>query len=149
MNPQIWAAVIGGCVALIGLVGTNIFATRRETRAKELAFKIECYQRFVNAFFAMAEHRTHDTQLELTKSVNLMALMASRGVLEVIRELRDNHSDTGGTEKRAWDLLNTIVYEMRRDMLGSTRAIKKHYEFPFFVPDIQERSRHRATDKKD
>jgi len=44
------------CVALISLSVTNYFSSRGEARAKETTFKIDCYQKFINAFFGLAEH---------------------------------------------------------------------------------------------
>lgn len=141
MNPQIWAAVIAGCVALIGLPVTNYLASRREARAKEVAFKIDCYQRFVNAYFGMAERPSFETQLELAKSVNLMALMASRGVLQAIHELVKNRNANDGTPGRGWELLDKVLYEMRRDMIGTTDTVEEGYAFPVLVTDIPERRR--------
>ncbi|HUK35531.1 MAG TPA: hypothetical protein VLV86_16555 [Vicinamibacterales bacterium] len=148
MNPQIWAAVIAGCAALIGLPLTNYLAGRRDARAKEVAFKIDCYERFVNAYFGMAERSSFETQLELTKSVNLMALMANRGVLDAIHDLVDNRNSQDGAPERSWELLDKILYEMRRDTIGSADTIQAGYKFPVLVTDIAA-PRHRRTKEKD
>jgi hypothetical protein len=144
MNPQIWAAVVAGCVALIGLPVTNYLAGRRDAKAKEVAFKIDCYQRFVNAYFGMAERPSFDTQIELTKSVNLMSLMASRGVLDAVHDLVANRNSEDGTPDRGWELLDKILYEMRRDMIGRSDTIEAGYKFPVLVTDIPA-PRHRRT----
>src|SRR5262249_20791468 len=133
--------------ALLGLPFTNYLAGRSEAKAKEVAFKIDCYQRFVNAYFAMAERASFETQLELTKSVNLMALMASQDVLDAINDLVDNRNNQDETaevrEKRSWELLNKILYKMRCDAIGKGDAIAAGYQFPMLVTDIPSRHRQR------
>jgi len=139
MSPQVWAAVIAGCIALISLPVTNYFTSRSEAKAKETAFKIDCYQKFVNAFFGLAEHPSHETQLAFTQSVNLMALMASKGVLDALHEL--NSSYENGDKVSQWQLLDKILHQMRLDVIGRSDSVKTGYSFPVILTDIKASTR--------
>jgi hypothetical protein len=134
MTPEVWAAVIAGCVALISLPITNYFSSRGDAKAKERTFKIDCYQRFLNAFFGLAEQPSHETQLEFTRSVNLMALMASKGVLDAVHELNTNHQANGD---RQWQLLDKILAQMRLDTMGKSDSVKDGYNFPLIMTSIE------------
>jgi hypothetical protein len=135
MSPEVWAAVIAGCVALISLPVTNSFTSRQEIKAKGVAFKIDCYQKFVNAFFGLSEHQSHETQLAFTQSVNLIALMGSKGVLDAIHKLNKNYESDG--EDRQWQILDEILLQMRLDVIGRSDSVKKGYQFPVILTDIK------------
>jgi hypothetical protein len=133
-SPEVWAAIIAGSAALIGYPLTSYYTSRREARAKETAFKIECYQRFVNAFFGLAERRSFETQLEFTQSVNLMTLMASRDVLEALHELNTSYQSRSAESQ--WKILDKILYRMRRDMIGPADTVEPGYSFPVIVTSL-------------
>jgi hypothetical protein len=133
MSPQVLAAVIAGIVALLGYPVTNFLASRREARAKEMAFKLECYQGFLKSFFELANKPTHETQLSFTHSVNVLNLMAGREILDALHDLRENYET--GTEEQQWRILDEILYRMRHDMLGSGDTIPRGYNFPVLVTD--------------
>ena len=133
-SPQVWAAVIAGCAALVGYPLTSYLTSRREARAKETAFKIECYQAFVNAFFGLAVLRTFETQKEYTRSINLMTLMSGKDVLDAVHEL--NASYQSGSAEQQWTILDKILYHMRRDTIGRTDTIERGYKFPVIMPSL-------------
>ena len=133
MSPQVLAAVIAGLVVLLGYPVTSFFASRRAARAKEMAFKLECYQEFLKSFFELANRPTYETQLSFTHSVNVLNLMAGREILDALHELRANYEK--GTEEQQWRILDEILYRMRRDMLGSGDTIPHGYNFPVLVTD--------------
>ena len=133
MSPQVLAAVIAGLVVLLGYPVTSFFASRRAARAKEMAFKLECYQEFLKSFFELANRPTYETQLSFTHSVNVLNLMAGREILDALHDLRANYEK--GTEEQQWRILDEILYRMRRDMLGSGDTIPHGYNFPVLVTD--------------
>jgi len=51
MSPEVWAAIIAGFVALIGYPAVSFFTGWSERRAKQDAFKLDCYQKFLRSFF--------------------------------------------------------------------------------------------------
>jgi len=132
MNAQILAAIIAGCVALLGYPVTNFFTTRREARAKELAFKLDCYQGFLKSFFALANEPSFETQLAFTHSVNVLNLMAPPGILAAVHELSTTYEKGTG---RQWKILDEMLYQMRRDILGRWDRIPRGYNFPVLVAD--------------
>jgi len=134
MNPQVLAAIIAGCVALLGYPVTNFFTTRREARAKELAFKLDCYQGFLKSFFALANDPSYETQLTFTHSVNVLNLMASPGILDAVHRLSNNYEK--GTEHQ-WEILDEMLFLMRRDMLGRWDSVPHGYKFPVLVADTE------------
>jgi hypothetical protein len=111
MSPQVWAAVIAGCIALISLPVTNYFTSRSEAKAKETAFKIDCYQKFVNAFFGLAE----------------------------FHELNSNYES--GDKVGQWQLLDKILHQMRLDVIGRSDSVKMGYSFPVILTDIKASTR--------
>jgi hypothetical protein len=111
MSPQVWAAVIAGCIALISLPVTNYFTSRSEAKAKETAFKIDCYQKFVNAFFGLAE----------------------------FHELNSNYES--GDKVSQWQLLDKILHQMRLDVIGRSDSVKMGYSFPVILTDIKASTR--------
>jgi hypothetical protein len=127
------AAIIAGSVALLGYPVTNFFTTRREARAKELAFKLDCYQGFLKSFFALANEPSYETQLAFTHSVNVLNLMASPEILAAVHALNNNYEKS--SEDRQWKILDEMLFLMRRDMLGRRNRVPPGYKFPVIVVD--------------
>lgn len=141
MEPQVLAAIIAGCVALLGYPVTNFFTSRRELQAKELAFKLECYQGFLKSFFELANRPSFETQLAFTHSVNILNLMARPEILKALHDLNTNYEE--GSKEGQWKILDEIVYQMRRDMMGSSDTIAHGYKFPVLVVDAAVRNQTR------
>src|SRR5690348_6267434 len=104
MSPEVLAAVIAGCVALLGYPVTSFFTSRQDARAKERAFKLDCYQRFLKAFFEYANQPSFETQLAFTQSVNVLNLMAGPGILDAVHKLVDK--DDKGAKASQWKILD-------------------------------------------
>jgi len=76
--------------------------------------------------------------LAFTHSINIMNLMASSEVLQEVDRLIKNYEEESGSEKQQWEIVNRIIYMMRRDLLHSRLDELKDYRFPFIVPDLPE-----------
>src|SRR5215831_18556752 len=133
MSPEVLAAIIAGCVALLGYPVASFVASRQDARAKEKAFKLECYQGFLKAFFDCACQRSLETELAFTRSVNLLYLMAAPEMVALVEKLIEEAKNPDkGSE---WPILDEIMYFMRRDVLGSRDTISHGYRFRFLVAD--------------
>lgn len=137
ISPQVWAAIIAGCVALLGYPVASYLTGLREARAKEVAFKLECYQSFLKSAFDLAARRTFETQLEFTHTVNIMNLMASADVLKGVSSLVTDFTEKPqGWEERQLTSVNRIVYFMRRDLVGPEDGVTESYRFPFVMTSL-------------
>lgn len=135
MSPEVLAAIIAGCVALLGYPVSSLLTSRQEARAREMAFKLERYQDFLKAFFTYANEPSLETQLEFTHKVNVLNLMASPHILSLLHDLTSNYESDSGTVDRQWQILNEMLRQMRKDLLGRSGETRAGYEFPVLVSD--------------
>src|SRR5512134_2484701 len=136
MSPEVWAAIIAGCVALLGYPAANLLGGWTERQAKQEAFRLKCYQDFLESFFELFARGTFEAQLSFAHSVNVMNLMASTEVMNSVNDLVTNYTDQNGSVDKQWEIINRLVGAMRRDVTSSDLHLPDDYEFPFIVTDI-------------
>ena len=136
MSPEILAAIIAGFVALLGYPAASLFGGWSERRAKQHAFRLECYQDFLKSFFELAARGTFEAQLAFVHKVNVMNLMASTEVMKLVGDLATNYTNEDGSEAEQWQIINRVIWAMRCDVTSSDLHVPMGYEFPFIVTDI-------------
>jgi hypothetical protein len=149
ISTPIAVALLGAAVTVVGYFVTNALERRRALRLRELEFRLDRYTEFLLAFSELAVNPTPETQLRFVNSVNVILLIGSANLLELIAALVNNYNDEAGTVEKQQEILRTLLFQMRKD-LGSPDSDKlAEFQFPLIVPDLKapppEEKRRRQT----
>jgi len=132
MQTAVLAAPVAAASTLAAALIADFLQRRRDSRLKNLEFKLDRYEEFLAGFAEMGSQRkTHEAHLKIANAVNTMNLWASPPVLRQVYSLLDyvqSNSSSSYSVAEQDRIIRRIIQEIRRDLGQSTSGLQ---DFPF------------------
>lgn len=141
----ITVALLGGMGTGIGYFISNRLERQKELRLREIEFRLERYREFLLAFIDEYSQGTFESQLRFVNCTNVILLIGSPPLLIEIKKLVDNFNDEKGTVEQQWEIMDSILLQMRHDLNTVDSEAMKTFRFPLIVPDVSRKQKNKLS----
>jgi hypothetical protein len=137
LPDPIVVAVIAGLITLIGYFITSALERRRAVRIREMEFRLAQYKEFLSALTEQEGAYNARTHVRFVSSVNALLLIGGPRLLRAIKELVESYNSDRRAADRTWEIVDEIIYQMRRDLNAPGAKELGNFKFPIIVPDLE------------